>query len=150
MNGERNATLTQLLAEMDGIESNNQILVIAATNREDLLDPALVRPGRFDYKIHLDLPNLEERKNLFKLYIGNNDYFENSFKLSNDKEFIDDLANKSQGLTGAVIEDIINKTVSSICAKDGILFDKDTIYDVLKHSKFEYFKFKSYEEKNKS
>lgn len=148
-NTERNATLTQLLGEMDGIESNSQILVIAATNREDLLDPALIRPGRFDYKIHLDIPTLEERKNLFKLYIRNNDYFVNSKELSEDSEFINDLANKSQGLTGAIIEDVINKTVSNICSRDGDVFEKDIIYDVLKQSKLEYLKFKVYEERNK-
>ena len=56
--------------EMDGIENNSGILVIAATNREDLLDPALIRPGRFDIKINFELPSLKERIELFKLYCG--------------------------------------------------------------------------------
>jgi len=54
---------------MDGIFENQNIIVIGATNREDLLDQALVRPGRFDYKIHVELPSKEERKKLFKLYL---------------------------------------------------------------------------------
>jgi ATP-dependent Zn protease len=54
---------------MDGIEENKNIIVIGATNREDLLDQALVRPGRFDYKIHVELPNKLERINIFNLYL---------------------------------------------------------------------------------
>ena len=54
---------------MDGIQENQNIIVIGATNREDLLDQALIRPGRFDYKIHIEVPSVQERVKIFKLYL---------------------------------------------------------------------------------
>lgn len=63
------ATLNQILAEMDGFEQNNGIMVIGATNHEGALDPAAVRPGRFDKKIHVPHPDINGREDIFKLYL---------------------------------------------------------------------------------
>jgi len=63
------ATINQLLAEMDGFEKTDQILIIGATNHEDVLDPAAVRPGRFDKKIHVPLPDIKGRQDIFSLYL---------------------------------------------------------------------------------
>jgi ATP-dependent Zn protease len=64
-------TLNQLLNEMDGFEENDRIIVVAATNLASSLDPALQRPGRFDHKIEVTLPNLEDRKEIVKIHIKN-------------------------------------------------------------------------------
>ena len=64
------ATLNQILAEMDGFEQNENILVIGATNHENALDPAAVRPGRFDKKIHVPHPDINGRKDIFDLYLS--------------------------------------------------------------------------------
>jgi ATP-dependent Zn protease len=64
-------TLNQLLNEMDGFEENDRIIVVAATNLASSLDPALQRPGRFDHKIEVTLPNLEDRKEIVKIHLKN-------------------------------------------------------------------------------
>lgn len=69
-NRESETTLNQLLNEMDGFEENNKILVVAATNLIQSLDPALTRPGRFDHKIETKLPTLNERKDIFKIHLA--------------------------------------------------------------------------------
>ena len=68
-NDERESTLNQLLTEMDGFGTNSGVIVLAATNRADMLDPALLRPGRFDRHIYLELPNLNEREEIFKVHL---------------------------------------------------------------------------------
>jgi cell division protease FtsH len=68
-NDERESTLNQLLTEMDGFGTNSGVIVLAATNRADMLDPALLRPGRFDRHIYLELPNLNEREDIFKVHL---------------------------------------------------------------------------------
>ena len=68
-NDERESTLNQLLTEMDGFETNSGVIVLAATNRADMLDTALLRPGRFDRHIYLELPNLNEREAIFKVHM---------------------------------------------------------------------------------
>lgn len=150
-NIERNATLNQLLVEMDGIEVNDGILIISATNREDLLDPALVRPGRFDMKIHLDVPSYEERYMLFKHYIKKKEVYNSieSIRVSDDKEFLDELAKASNNLTGAIIEDIINQAYSISYSKGESGISKKTIMDSLIKSRKDHIKFMAYEEKNK-
>lgn len=129
---------------MDGIENNSGILVIAATNREDLLDPALIRPGRFDIKINFELPSLKERIELFKLYCGKYD----SNKLNDD--YLTILGKESDGLSGAIIEDVVNKTASISFYKKESILDKDIMLSTLKKSKEESKKFKHYEERNKN
>lgn len=64
-------TLNQLLSEMDGFEENDRILVVAATNLDKSLDPALLRPGRFDHKIEITLPNMNERREIFLIHLRN-------------------------------------------------------------------------------
>ena len=68
-NDERDNTLNQLLVEMDGFNSNNNVIVFAATNQKDVLDPALIRPGRFDRLIEVDLPDIEGRKEIFMVHL---------------------------------------------------------------------------------
>lgn len=150
-NIERNATLNQLLAEMDGVESNKGILIIAATNREDLLDPALIRPGRFDVKLHLDLPSKEERLSLFELYLKKHEDLttNNTYNIIKDKELLEKLSLESEGLTGAAIEDIVNKSASIEFSKNERVFNKQTILNVLKEVKADTAKFRYHEERNK-
>ena len=74
-------TLNQLLNEMDGFEENDRIIVVAATNLASSLDPALQRPGRFDHKIEVTLPNLEDRKDIVKIHLKNVSF--QSFHLDN-------------------------------------------------------------------
>ena len=100
---------------MDGVKDMNNIVVIGSTNREDFLDPALLRPGRFDYKIYIPLPNKDERIEIFKLYM-------NKFKhCINDEEF-EFIGVESEGFTGAIIEDIVNKAYTRV-----IMRNEDTI-----------------------
>jgi ATP-dependent Zn protease len=68
-NDERESTLNQLLTEMDGFGTNSGIIIMAATNRADILDGALLRAGRFDRQIHVDLPDLNERKEIFMVHL---------------------------------------------------------------------------------
>lgn len=74
-------TLNQLLNEMDGFEENDRIIVVAATNLASSLDPALQRPGRFDHKIEVTLPNLEDRKDIVKIHLKNVSF--QSFNIDN-------------------------------------------------------------------
>jgi len=100
-NDERESTLNQLLAELDGFGTNTGVIVMAATNRADILDKALLRPGRFDRHIYLELPNKEERKEIFEVHIR---------KLVIDKDVdIDILASLSPGFSGADIANICNE-----------------------------------------
>src|SRR5438105_12874692 len=74
---EREQTLNQILVEMDGFTPNEQLVVIAATNRPDVLDPALVRPGRFDRRVVLDLPDVEGRKEILSIHAKNKPFEKN-------------------------------------------------------------------------
>lgn len=99
---ERESTLNQLLAEMDGFDKSTGIIVLAATNRADILDPALVRPGRFDRHIYLELPNKKERESIFKVHMQPLKYDE---KLVN----IELLASQTPGFSGADIANVCNE-----------------------------------------
>ena len=68
-NDEREQTLNQILVEMDGFEPNEKVIVMAATNRPDVLDTAILRPGRFDRRVYVGLPNIEDRKNILEKFI---------------------------------------------------------------------------------
>lgn len=70
-NDERENTLNQLLTEMDGFGSNSGVIILAATNRADILDKALLRAGRFDRQIYVELPELNDRKEIFKVHLRN-------------------------------------------------------------------------------
>ena len=113
-NDEREQTLNQLLVEMDGFEENAGILVIAATNRDDVLDPALLRAGRFDRKITVSLPDLKGREAIFKVHARNK-------KIDPSVSF-KNLAKRTVGFTGADIAAILNDA-----AILSVRFNKQTI-----------------------
>lgn len=101
-NDEREQTLNQLLVLLDGVESSENVFVVAATNRLDILDDALLRPGRFDYKIHIDLPDVEGRKQIIAIHTKNKPL---------DEEVIsrlDDIAESTSGYSGADIESLFD------------------------------------------
>ena len=100
-NDERESTLNQLLTEMDGFGSNSGVIILAATNRADILDKALLRAGRFDRQIHVDLPDLNERKAVFEVHLK-------PLKLDNtvDAEL---LARQTPGFSGADIANVCNE-----------------------------------------
>ncbi len=100
-NDERENTLNQLLTEMDGFGTNSGVIILAATNRVDILDKALLRAGRFDRQIHLDLPDLNERKAVFSVHLRN-------IKLSKDVD-VDLLARQTPGFSGADIANVCNE-----------------------------------------
>lgn len=100
-NDEREQTLNQLLAEMDGFESNLGVIIMAATNRPEILDPALLRPGRFDRQIIVDKPNVNGREAIFKVHAK-------KIKLDSDVD-LKRLAQMTPGLVGADIENIVNE-----------------------------------------
>jgi cell division protease FtsH len=98
---EREATLTQLLSEMDGFDTRKGVILMAATNRPEILDPALLRPGRFDRHIVVDRPDLNGRKDIFKVHTRR-------VKLADDVD-LDALAARTPGMVGADIANVINE-----------------------------------------
>ena len=100
-NDERESTLNQLLTEMDGFGSNSGVIILAATNRADVLDAALLRAGRFDRQIHVELPDLQERKEIFGVHIA-------SIKIDKDLD-INFLAKQTPGFSGADIANVCNE-----------------------------------------
>lgn len=98
---EREQTLNQLLSEMDGFESHEEVIVMAATNRPDVLDPALLRPGRFDRHIVIDKPGWKERKAILEVHVRNK-------ILADDVDF-ETIARGTPGMTGADIENLANE-----------------------------------------
>lgn len=109
-NDERESTLNQLLTEMDGFDKDTNVIVIAATNRADILDRALLRPGRFDRHIYLELPNIEERKSIFAVHLR-------PLHLAGDLD-IEVLAAQTPGFSGADIANICNEA-ALIAARRG-------------------------------
>lgn len=100
-NDEREQTLNQLLVEMDGIVENSGLLVIAATNRTDVLDPALLRPGRFDRQILVRLPDVKEREAILKIHAAGK-------RIAKGVEFAN-IAKRTPGFSGAQLENILNE-----------------------------------------
>jgi len=98
---EREQTLNQILVELDGFESNIGLIVIAATNRPDILDPALLRPGRFDRKVVLDLPNIRQREAVLKIHAKNKP-LKTNVNLKN-------IAERTPGFSGADLESLLNE-----------------------------------------
>ena len=98
---EREQTLNQILVEMDGFETNTNIIVIAATNRPDILDPALLRPGRFDRRVTLDLPDLEGRKAILRVHA--------SGKPLAPEVTLDTVAKETPGFSGADLSNLVNE-----------------------------------------
>ncbi len=98
---EREQTLNQILTEMDGFDVTTNLIVIAATNRPDILDPALLRPGRFDRRVILDIPDIEEREAILKIHAKNK-------KLAKDVN-LRELAERTPGFSGADLANLINE-----------------------------------------
>ena len=98
---EREQTLNQLLSEMDGFESHEEVIVMAATNRPDVLDPALLRPGRFDRHIVIDRPGWKERKSILEVHVRD--------KTLADDVDLETMARGTPGMTGADIENLANE-----------------------------------------
>ena len=107
---EREQTLNQLLVEMDGFGVNEGIIVLAATNRVDILDPAILRPGRFDRKVSVGTPDVEGRKQILKVHSKNK-------PLAEDVD-LDEVARTTSGFTGADLENLMNESAISAAKAD--------------------------------
>ena len=122
-NDERENTLNQLLTEMDGFGTNSGIIVMAATNRADILDKALLRAGRFDRQIHVDLPDLNERKEVFKVHLR-------PLKLDASVD-IDLLARQTPGFSGADIANVCNEAALIAARQKKKAVDKQDFLDAV-------------------
>ncbi len=122
-NDERENTLNQLLTEMDGFGTNNGVIVMAATNRADILDKALLRAGRFDRQIYVELPDIDERKAIFEVHMK-------GLKLSNDidKDF---LSKQTPGFSGADIANVCNEAALVAARKNKQLIEKQDFLDAI-------------------
>ncbi len=109
-NDERENTLNQLLTEMDGFGTNSGVIVLAATNRSDILDKALMRAGRFDRQIHVELPELKEREEIFKVHLRN-------IKLGDDFN-VEFMAKHTPGFSGADIANVCNEAALTAARRD--------------------------------
>ncbi len=111
-NDEREQTLNQILVEMDGFDQRDNVIIIAATNRPDMLDSALIRPGRFDRNIRIDLPNVEERRDIIKIHMRGK-----PFAAEVD---IERIAKQTVGFSGADIENMLNEAAILAARKDAV------------------------------
>lgn len=122
-NDERENTLNQLLTEMDGFAGNNGVIILAATNRADILDRALLRAGRFDRQIHVELPDLKGREEIFEVHIKG---------LKMDKTVnINFLAKQTPGFSGADIANVCNEAALICARKDKKIIDKQDFLDAI-------------------
>jgi len=122
-NDERENTLNQLLTEMDGFGSNSGVIILAATNRADVLDKALLRAGRFDRQIHVELPDLNERRAIFEVHIK---------PIKVDKSVdIDFLAKQTPGFSGADIANVCNESALIAARQDKKTVDKQDFLDAV-------------------
>ncbi len=122
-NDERENTLNQLLTEMDGFGTNSGVIVLAATNRADILDKALMRAGRFDRQINVDLPELKEREEIFKVHLS-------KLKLSPDLQ-TDFLAKQTPGFSGADIANVCNEAALMAARKNKQFIEKQDFLDAI-------------------
>lgn len=123
-NDERESTLNQLLTEMDGFGSNSGVIILAATNRADVLDKALLRPGRFDRQIYVELPDLNGRKEIFKVHL------KPLTKIDANVE-VDFLAKQTPGFSGADIANLCNEAALIAARKDKKAIDKQDFLDAV-------------------
>jgi ATP-dependent metalloprotease FtsH len=122
-NDERENTLNQLLTEMDGFGTNSGVIILAATNRADILDRALIRAGRFDRQIHVELPDLNERKEIFKVHLR-------PVKLDTTVD-VDFLAKQTPGFSGADIANVCNESALIAARKDKPSVQKQDFLDAV-------------------
>ncbi|MBQ9276582.1 MAG: ATP-dependent zinc metalloprotease FtsH [Clostridia bacterium] len=122
-NDEREQTLNQLLVQMDGFEAESSIIVMAATNRVDILDPALMRPGRFDRQIYVNVPDVKGREEIFKVHSRN--------KPLADEVNFKSLARLTSGFTGADIENLLNEAAILAAREDRKLINMKDISEAI-------------------
>ena len=122
-NDERENTLNQLLTEMDGFDSNSGVIILAATNRADILDKALLRAGRFDRQIHVDLPDLKEREEIFKVHIR-------GLKLASDFD-VEFLSKHTPGFSGADIANVCNEAALTAARHNHKEIDRQDFLDAV-------------------
>lgn len=122
-NDERENTLNQLLTEMDGFGTNSGVIILAATNRADILDRALMRAGRFDRQIYVDMPDLNERKDIFKVHLK-------PLKLDASVD-VDFLAKQTPGFSGADIANICNEAALIAARHDKKVIEKQDFLDAV-------------------
>src|SRR5690554_2576336 len=122
-NDERENTLNQLLTEMDGFGTNTNVIVLAATNRAEILDKALMRAGRFDRQIYVDLPDVNERKQIFEVHLKN-------IKKKDDLD-IDFLSKQTPGFSGADIANVCNEAALTAARKNKKEVDKQDFLDAV-------------------
>ena len=122
-NDERENTLNQLLTEMDGFGSNSGVIILAATNRADILDKALMRAGRFDRQIHVELPDLKEREEIFTVHLR-------GLKLAEDFD-LEFLAKHTPGFSGADIANVCNEAALTAARHNKTAIDKQDFLDAV-------------------
>lgn len=122
-NDERENTLNQLLTEMDGFGSNSGVIILAATNRADILDKALLRPGRFDRQIAVDLPDVHDRKEIFNVHLRN-------VKIDSSVD-VDFLSRQTPGFSGADIANVCNEAALIAARKEKKLVEKKDFLDAV-------------------
>jgi len=118
---EREQTLNQLLSEMDGFEPNTEVIIMAATNRPDILDPALLRPGRFDRRITVDLPTMKDRIEILKIHSRNK-------PLASDID-LERIARGTPGFSGADLENLLNEAALLAARQDKEAIELDDLED---------------------
>lgn len=123
-NDERENTLNQLLTEMDGFEANTGVIILAATNRADILDKALLRPGRFDRQIYIDLPDLNGRKEIFKVHMK-------PLKKLDSSVDIELLAKQTPGFSGADIANVCNEAALIAARKNKQSINREDFNDAI-------------------
>ncbi len=116
---EREQTLNQMLVEMDGFGVNEGIIVMAATNRVDILDPAILRPGRFDRKVHVGRPDIKGRREILDVHVKN--------KPLGDDVDLDNVAQTTAGFTGADLENLVNEAAINAAKQDRKYITQDDI-----------------------
>jgi len=122
-NDERENTLNQLLTEMDGFDSNTGVIIIAATNRADMLDRALVRAGRFDRQINVELPDITERKDIFKVHLK-------PIKIDSNLD-LDFLSKQTPGFSGADIANVCNEAALIAARHEKKIVEKQDFLDAI-------------------
>ena len=122
-NDERENTLNQLLTEMDGFGSNSGVIILAATNRADILDKALMRAGRFDRQIHVELPDLKEREEILQVHLR-------GLKLADDFD-VEFLAKHTPGFSGADLANVCNEAALTAARRDKKAIDKQDFLDAV-------------------